>query len=182
MTLKYAILGFLLFEPLSGYDLKTKYFDGSVGNFFAANQKQIYRTLERLAEEGWVLSKLEIQENRPNRREYQITPAGHKALQNWLRESYPVKPVSLPFLVQLYFSRNIAPEEVLIVLAEQLEQHQAQLAYLHDIDLPELNDPSINLENKYGAMTLDFGIRFEKMQITWLEQVIETVQQALPKN
>ncbi|WP_420629124.1 PadR family transcriptional regulator [Candidatus Leptofilum sp.] len=181
MTLKYAILGFLEFEPLSGYDLKTRYFDGSVGNFFPANQKQIYRTLERLEEEGWVVSNLEIQTGRPNRREYQITLAGQNALQNWLRQSYSLKPVQVPFLVQLYFMRNIAPEDVLSVLADQVRQHQMQLAYYHDVALPAVDDPTVDLEQKYGALTLDFGIRFERMQIEWLERAIETVSQSLLK-
>ena len=180
MTLKYAILGFLQLEPLSGYDLKTRYFDGSVGNFFPANQKQIYRTLERLEQVGWVTSNLEIQASRPNRREYQITPAGQNALQNWLRESHPIQPFRLPFLVQLYFSRNISPEEVLEVLANQVQQHRTQLAYFHDIELPDIDDPTVDLENKYGALTLDFGIRFEQMQIEWLERAIEVVRQSLP--
>ena len=179
MTLKYAILGFLQFEPLSGYDLKTRYFDGSVANFFPANQKQIYRTLERLEGEGWVTSSLEIQSSRPNRREYQITAAGQNALQNWLRESYPVQPLRLPFLVQLYFSRNIAPAEVLRVLEDQLRQHREQLAYYHDINLPALDDPAVDLEHKYGVMTLDFGIRFEQMQVEWLEQMLTVIKQSL---
>lgn len=180
MTLKYAILGFLQVESLSGYDLKTRYFDGSVGNFFPANQKQIYRTLERLEEVGWVSSSLEIQTSRPNRREYQITSAGQNALRNWLRQSYPFEPFRLPFLVQLYFMRNIAPEEVIPVLEDQLSQHRVQLAYYHDIALPPLDDPAVDLENKYGALTRDFGMRFEQMQIAWLERAIEVVSRSLP--
>ena len=52
MSLEHAILGFLNYKPLSGYDLK-KIFDTSVRHFWAADQSQIYRTLNRLTERGW---------------------------------------------------------------------------------------------------------------------------------
>ena len=51
MSLEYAILGFLNYQPFSGYDLK-KLFDTSVRHFWPADQSQIYRTLARLTEQG----------------------------------------------------------------------------------------------------------------------------------
>jgi hypothetical protein len=45
MSLEFAILGFLNYQPYSGYDLK-KIFDTSVRHFWPADQSQIYRTLE----------------------------------------------------------------------------------------------------------------------------------------
>ena len=44
MSLRGAILGFLSFEPTSGYTLKQR-FDGSVRSFWSATQSQIYREL-----------------------------------------------------------------------------------------------------------------------------------------
>ena len=51
MSLKHAILGFLSFKPLSGYDLK-KAFDNAVRHGGPANQSQIYRTLTQMTKEG----------------------------------------------------------------------------------------------------------------------------------
>ena len=53
MSLEHAMLGFLCYTPLTGYDLK-KAFDVSVRHFWPADQSQIYRTLARMAERGWV--------------------------------------------------------------------------------------------------------------------------------
>jgi PadR family transcriptional regulator AphA len=53
MSLEYSILGFLSYKPFSGYDLK-KAFDNSVRHFWYADQSQIYRTLARLTEQGYV--------------------------------------------------------------------------------------------------------------------------------
>ena len=57
MSLEQAILGFLNYRPFSGYDLK-KIFDTSVRHFWPADQSQIYRTLNRLAEKS--LAEMEV--------------------------------------------------------------------------------------------------------------------------
>ena len=79
MSLEYAILGFLNYRPLSGYDLK-KVFDNSVRHFWPADQSQIYRTLTKLAEQGYVEQEIVRGLDRPDRKEYRITPAGREAL------------------------------------------------------------------------------------------------------
>ena len=63
------------YRPYSGYDLK-KIFDTSVRHFWPADQSQIYRTLSRMSEKGWVEIEVIHQESRPDRKEYRITPAG----------------------------------------------------------------------------------------------------------
>ncbi|MCE1255059.1 MAG: PadR family transcriptional regulator, partial [Anaerolineae bacterium] len=57
MSLEYAILGFLQYQPLSGYDLK-KIFDQTVSHFWPATQSQIYRTLDRLLDNKWVIQEV----------------------------------------------------------------------------------------------------------------------------
>ena len=73
MSLDYAILGFLNYRPLSGYDLK-KMFDTSVQHFWTADQSQIYRILARLAKQKWVQVEVIEQTSRPDRKIYHITP------------------------------------------------------------------------------------------------------------
>jgi len=60
MSLEFAILGFLNYQPYTGYDLK-KIFDTSIRHFWPADQSQIYRTLARLTEQG--LAEMEKIEN-----------------------------------------------------------------------------------------------------------------------
>ena len=57
MPLSHAILGFLDYQPMSGYDLK-KYFDQSVAHFWSATQSHIYKALENLENDGMVESEL----------------------------------------------------------------------------------------------------------------------------
>ena len=83
MSLDYAILGFLNYQPCSGYDLK-KLFDTSVRHFWQADQSQIYRTLARLLEQGLAEQEIIEQDDRPDRKVYHITGPGRQALRNWL--------------------------------------------------------------------------------------------------
>jgi hypothetical protein len=53
MALPHAILGFLDYGPMSGYDLK-KFFDQSVAHFWSATQSHIYKALENLEQTGLV--------------------------------------------------------------------------------------------------------------------------------
>ena len=71
MSLEHAILGFLNYRPLSGYDLK-KVFDNSVRHFWPADQSQIYRTLAKLAEWEHVEQEIVRGLDRPDRKEYRI--------------------------------------------------------------------------------------------------------------
>jgi len=87
MSLKHAILGFLSYKPLSGYDLK-KAFDNSVRHFWPADQSQIYRTLAQLTAEGLV-ERAADGEGPRDRHPYHITATGLSELRQWLVASSP---------------------------------------------------------------------------------------------
>lgn len=72
MSLEYAILGFLQYKPIFGYDMK-KMFDASIKHFWSADQSQIYRALNKLTNEGLIDIKLIIQDNKPNSKIYNVT-------------------------------------------------------------------------------------------------------------
>lgn len=177
MSLKHAILGFLTLHPMSGYDLKTHYFDGSVAHFWPADQSQIYRTLEQMSAEGWIEGELHIQTTRPSRRVYHITTAGLEELKEWLRESRPLPVERISFLVQIYFARHLEKEELLAILRDQQRLHQERLNHYQAIELPQSDDPVMGRQLFFGGMTLDYGIRHEQMQIEWLAQCIAQVAQ-----
>jgi DNA-binding PadR family transcriptional regulator len=176
MSLKYAILGLLTFEPMSGYTLKTKYFDQSIAYFWPADQAQIYRTLYRLEGDGWVESELETQETKPDRKHYQITPQGMAELRNWLTESRPPPAERFPLLVQLYFCRHLSKDELLALLRDQYQQHEARLAELRAIQLGPPDSEMMAKQLMFGGFTLDFGRRYEQMQLEWLAAVIAHVE------
>jgi PadR family transcriptional regulator AphA len=84
-VLKYALLGFLNYLPQSGYDIK-QLMDVSTSNFWHATQSQIYTTLKKLEKDKLVVSHVEPQEGRPDRRIYTIIAVGKVALNKWLAQ------------------------------------------------------------------------------------------------
>jgi len=88
MSLEHAILGFLNYEPMTGYDIK-KMVDVSVSHFWPAMQSQIYKTLGRMEADGWLTVETIPQEPRPPRKMYSITAAGRAELFHWLETPQP---------------------------------------------------------------------------------------------
>ena len=169
MSLPHAILGMLKEEPLTGYDLKTRRFDRTINHFWSATQAQIYQTLDKLTEQGLVESRLEIQENAPNKKVYHITPEGETELIRWLETPQEPQIVREAVMLQVWFGENIPKEKLLSLLEVRLAHHKKQLEVLKQKPLPTLNDPAITQRQIFRRLTLERGLATQKMQIEWLE-------------
>ena len=119
MSVKYAILGILKEKERHGYDLKSE-FDDRVGDFWSLNYGQIYSTLDRMEREGLVEWHEQLQERRPDRKVYRITPKGRDDLHKWLTE-----PVARPralrdeLFVKLLFADRSDPSAIVNLIQEQ---------------------------------------------------------------
>ena len=179
MSLKLAILGLLNVFPMTGYDLKHQAFDATVRHFWPADQSQIYRTLNQLANEGLATVTVETQEDRPDRKVYAITEAGQQALMDWLKLDQTVPSLRDPLLVQLFFGQEIPRADLLRVVGNQLAAHQAQLAAYEQISIPLPESPPDDRWLALQHLTLDFGLALERTYMEWLEHCQEIIT-ALP--
>jgi DNA-binding PadR family transcriptional regulator len=103
MSIRHALLGLLAQRPRHGYELRAA-FAAVVGGEESWDVKpaQIYMTLERLAEAGWVCCDSNLGEGQePSRRIYAITPQGHSALQAWFNSGVPSEHQRDSFFVKL---------------------------------------------------------------------------------
>ncbi|MCS6835693.1 MAG: PadR family transcriptional regulator [Anaerolineae bacterium] len=169
MSLAHAILGLLTVMPMTGYELKTQAFDSTIAHFWQADQAQIYRTLSVMAEQGWVESKLEIQEGRPNRKVYHITEAGQAELRRWLHTEQPLPTYREAFLVQMFFASELDAQTILEHIDRQREGHAARLAQYESFPLPGLDDPRLDQRHLFWRLTLEMGIAMERAYLEWLE-------------
>ncbi len=181
MSLPHAILGFLQVMPMTGYDLKTQAFDRTVAYFWSAVQQQIYRELDKMDGLGWVKCEVEVQTDRPPRKVYHITGAGRGELAAWLRQPLPVAAHREPFLIQLFFAAQLRNEEIIALLEDQRAGHQARLGALEQIAIPPLEDPGQRRRQALTGLTLDLGLRMERMYIEWLTDAL-TVVRGLPED
>lgn len=178
MSLEYAILGFLNYRPYSGYDLK-KIFDTSVRHFWPADQSQIYRTLSRMSEKGWVEIEVVRQESRPDRKEYSITEAGRAELRQWLVTPLMPDENRSADMIQVFFAAQLSDEEILGIFERAAALMRSGLEHYAHIsrniaDYSEYtNSPR---EFFFWMLTLDVGVNNLRSNLTFIENLIQRIR------
>ncbi len=181
--LKYALLGFLKYAPMTGYELK-QFMDQSTANFWHAKQSQIYTTLKRLEEDGMLKSRLEFQEGRPDRRVYTISAEGQADLAAWL--SHPQTELENRkelFLLKLFFSAELDKEKLLTQFRLLQDLHQQQKDHYENETEAFIRQisgslPGLEKDAKLWDATRRFGVLFEQMYLQWLEETIEMIEES----
>ncbi len=180
--LKYVLLGFLNYTPMTGYELK-QFMDESTANFWHAKQSQIYTTLKKLAEGGLLKSHIEAQESRPDRRVYEITPAGRADLADWLAQpETELQQRKESLLVKLFFSAGSDKEKMLTQLRLLRDLHQRKMEHYQTATHAFIRQvaegmPQLEKDAELWDATRRFGVLFEEMFVRWLDETIERVEQ-----
>ena len=179
MSLKHALLGFLSYQPMTGYDLK-QHFDRSIYYFWNAKLSQIYPTLNRMREDGLLTMDVDYQEDRPNRKVYHITETGREEMHRWLQEPVDVAPVRDAFLIKMFFGGKLEVEEMLAQLRRHLTLHQEQLAAYQEkvrmVMQQNVEATGMVREGIFWGLTLEMGIRYEQGWIEWCEEAIGKIE------
>jgi len=180
--LKYALLGCLNYQPMSGYDLK-QFTDRSTSNFWHAELSQIYVTLKALEKERLISSAAVAQEGRPERRVYTITENGKQVLNEWLGQ--PFTEIDLykdTLLLKLFFSGSLEKENILSQLHIQrslhqklVDQYQTETAGL--ISRSVEHAPHLRRHAMMWEATRRFGEIAEEAYLSWLDETIHMVQE-----
>jgi DNA-binding PadR family transcriptional regulator len=178
MSLEFAILGFLNYQPYTGYDLK-KIFDTSVRHFWPADQSQIYRTLARLTEQRLVKMEKIPQEDRPDRKVYHITDLGRAELLKWLAGPPPLGEPRSASLIQVFFAGQLSDEEILAKfesVAAAMRSVLARYDQVPDQLFPYQQEIASPREHFFWLLTLDNGIRSMRATLEWAENIIAQIK------
>ena len=105
MSLKHGLLGLLTQSPKTGYELD-KQFNTMLGGFWQAKGSQIYRELDTMEKMGWLTSQQVVQEDKPNKRVYSITPSGKEEFANWMESGSVDLSIKSAFLMRVFFADN----------------------------------------------------------------------------
>ncbi len=144
---KFVILGFLLNESLSGYEIG-EVIKKSTNNFWQESDASIYPTLKLLTKEGLV-SAVAVYVGKRRKEIFTITNAGRKAFLEWFKRSPDQDLHREEFLLKLFFTDETTKE--------QMQQHC-------DEKLLELK----KLHTKYKEIE-DFLIQQSPQKIYWLK-------------
>ncbi len=182
--LKYVLLGFLNYRTATGYELKQA-LNRSTMHFWHAELSQIYVTLKALESEGFVTSKVQPQEERPDRRVYTITRAGRAALAGWLAQ--PITELGTKkelLLLKLFFSAQLDKEVLLTQLRlqrdlHQQRYHQIQTEMAAEIQQSAQEYPQLIKDALLWEATRRLGELHEEAYLRWLDETIALVQKKL---
>lgn len=169
MSLRFALLGLLSEQAMSGYDL-TKRFEESLRNVWPARHSQIYPELNRLNDEGLI----EIVDEGPRgRKAYRATEAGQKAVRRWLSETDPEWAVRSEPLLRSFFLWMVEPE----VAREHLRRHRDHFQERVDTynKLKRIWNPETpSDQSRY--IVLESGIMLGEANIAWAEWALQQYQ------
>ncbi|HEY1919487.1 MAG TPA: PadR family transcriptional regulator [Streptosporangiaceae bacterium] len=129
-SLRYAMLGFLLSGPTSGYRLKQS-FDATFGLAWNAHDSQIYPELRSLVRGGLA----EVEEQTVSgrlTRIYTITRQGRAELRSWLVESPQPGFLRDEFLLRLFFLAELPEPDRETFLRAELERIDQELQRARD--------------------------------------------------
>jgi DNA-binding PadR family transcriptional regulator len=181
MSLRDAVLAALLEGESSGYDL-AKDFDASVANFWMATPQQLYRELERLAEEGLIQARLVEQERRPNKRMFSLTEAGYEAIRQFTGRSAKPSAIRDELMIKVQAFDVGDAAAVLDLIAERRDRAEAKVQRYERLRARILNGRS---EEEFLAtaprvgpyLTLMRGISYEEENVRWATHALAIVEQ-----
>ncbi|MER5542263.1 PadR family transcriptional regulator [Streptomyces sp. NPDC002589] len=182
MSLKYAVLAALLEGEASGYEL-SKAFDVSLANFWPATPQQLYRELERLAQDGLVQARTVQQERRPNKRMFTLTEAGRAELGAFAAEP-PKRPTAVrdELLIKIQAMDGGEPEVTRALIEERRGWAQGKLDRYRRVRSRLLDgrteDAYLRDADRIGPyLTLMAGIAFEEENLRWCDRVLTVLRQ-----
>jgi len=182
--LDFALLGFLNYSPMTGYQLKQN-MDVSTSHFWNAKLSQIYTTLKSLEKKKWIRSSIQKQDERPDKRVYTITSEGRSNLQKWLAEPLTeLAPHKNALLLKLFFAAQTDRETIsaMLHLQKNLHQRQADFYRTETRDMIQgilQQNPALTKDGLFWEATRRFGELLEETYVKWLDETIISLEKNL---
>lgn len=164
-----SLLGFLHDGPMTGWDLLAAA-QLRIGNYWTLTQSQVYRELAAMAGSGLV----EVGMRGPrDRKPYIITEAGRAAFQEWIDRDPGGEQVRFPLLLTVAFAHHLSAGRLKQIVASHRGTHVERLARYERMreDLAEMIDENPTGEDRQRLATLEFGLRYERAVLDWLDQL-----------
>lgn len=174
----YNILGVLMREPCSGYDVVR-----ALEKFRPVNISQVYPLLAEMEAKGLLSSVEVVQEGKPNKRIYRPNEFAHHVQRHWIGQPTEAPVLRDDFLVKMYSLWACPADQRRAVLEERIARLEGEIDYFRD-RLRELH-------RSYPEQTLDPDswqfcrdvlmqrrIRLYSEEVLWCEGVLRKLEAA----
>ena len=171
VSLRFFILGLLAQQPMSGYDIRRSlerlsWLAGS------PSSGSLYPVLRALRQEDLVTMEIVPGLDKPPRKIYSVTEAGHQALQAWIERPIAANAPLRAFVMRLLLADSHSPTR----LSAYLQQRRAQVASHRAmlIGNPEIPNARPNLGQQLAA---DYGLALAMAELAWLDTMLDRLQE-----
>jgi len=159
MSLRHSVLGLLVIQPSTGYELAQR-FDRTLRNAWHASHSQIYPELAKLQEEGMVEV---VGEGARRSRTYAATERGRQELVRWMTEEEPVRTQRNETAVRWFLLALVPPQARRAPLEREIAYTSAELADLEDIEA------GMSAEQPFRP-TVELALRMNAVMLDWLKE------------
>jgi len=171
---RYVILGLLMHQNLSGYEIKKK-IELHLQYFWSESFGQIYPALQELEQAGMILQVL--QEDCKNEKKiYQITEKGRIEFADYFQKPVEEEKSRCEILLKTYFGSHQSKSE--------LEKHLQDFKRRMELNLVELEQYHQCLQQNldeadhlFYLMTVKCGKRIYQAYYFWAEETLELLKQ-----
>jgi DNA-binding PadR family transcriptional regulator len=161
------LLALLAKEPAHGSELKLA-LEQTFGQAYPSpNIGQVYVTLKRLEQDGLVCSQDVEQTTRPNKRVYELTPAGREALIAWIDEPSDGPRIRDEFFVKLILAPMAGLADRVALMNSQRRHYLGLMRKL--TELQACTDPA----DTTARLLIEGAVLHLQADLDWLERCQE---------
>jgi DNA-binding PadR family transcriptional regulator len=167
---KFVILGMLLAEPLSMYEVHRR-FERVVSLFYSASFGSIQRALATLVDDG-SLTVEEVPDSARRKRLYRISPHGRREWEQWMRQPIDGSDTERVMLARVFFLGRLDDSAARAEVLDAIDMRiLADLAGLRELDASTARSDDPVLASQLA--TLDYGIRSLTLAHEWIGELGE---------
>jgi DNA-binding PadR family transcriptional regulator len=162
-----VILGLLMRESMSGYDIK-QYFETVFCHFFDASYGTIYPTLSQMEKEGYIAKEVVIQEGKPNKNVFSITEKGKILFYEYLCSPIEDDVIRSDFLMRLHFGEYVEKSRLIAWIDERIQVLQSKITHLEE-DMESCND----VITPSQKLCIEIGLAHYRAYLATLQRIRE---------
>lgn len=171
--LEYIILGFLMNNEASGYDIK-QWMVLSTAYFYDASFGSIYPALRRLENKGMITCREAVEESK-YKKIYQINESGRETFMKWLEKPIIFEKSRHDHLVKIFFYNMLPEEKALVNLRAFIKEVEPILEELRN----QKHEAEENCDTDkfiFQYYTMEYGVSFYQFVIDWCNKLIDKIQ------
>jgi PadR family transcriptional regulator, regulatory protein AphA len=165
-VLRHAVLALVAERPRSGYDL-ARIFEQTLSYAWTAGHSQIYPELARLKHDRLIR---EVETGPRGRLLYEATSEGRAVVREWLVETEPARTNRNETILRVFFLWLLSTDDRRRYLEQRRAEHRLALA---EYEALAREDAWSSPAGQSGRMALEFGLRYERAMLDWLDWALE---------